>query len=200
MIAAATAVRQIANPSTSLRTGLSYQTFNRRMGLWLFIFSESMVFLALLASRFYMQGTFRPAEMNQGLGLIITSILLLSSFTANRAEVAIAHGDRSSFLRLLTITIVLGVVFLAGVVTIEWPETLHYAPLSTGFGTLFFAITGLHAFHVLTGVFILALVGLHGWRGRYTAQDHWGAEGSIIYWHFVDVVWVLVYPTLYLIG
>ena len=185
---------------TAAATTVRYQIVNRRLGLWLFIISESMVFLALLASRFYMQGTFRPAEMNQGLGLIITSILLLSSFTANRAEVAIAHGDRSAFLRLLTTTIVLGLVFLAGVVTIEWPEALHFAPLSTGFGTLFFAITGLHAFHVLTGVLILALVVLNGWRGRYTAQDHWGAEGSITYWHFVDVVWVLVYPTLYLLG
>ena len=192
MTAATTTVGQVAN--------LSYQIVNRRLGLWLFIISESMVFLALLASRFYMQGTFRPAEMNQGLGLLITSILLLSSFTANRAEVAIAHGDRSSFLRLLTTTIVLGFVFLLGVVTIEWPEAMHFAPPSTGFGTLFFAITGLHAFHVLTGVLILALVVLNGWRGRYTAQDHWSAEGSITYWHFVDVVWVLVYPTLYLLG
>lgn len=185
--------------STAAAT-LKYQIFNRRLGLWLFIASESMIFLTLLGSRFYMQGVSRPLEVNQVLGLIITSVLLLSSFTANRAEVAIAHGDRTSFLRLLLTTIVLGLVFLIGVVTVEWPEALHFAPPATGYGTVFFAATGMHAFHVLTGVIILLLVFLNGRRGRYTAQDHWGAEGSIIYWHFVDVVWVFVYPTLYLVG
>ncbi len=185
---------------TIAATTLKYQIVNRRLGLWLFMISESMIFLALLASRFYMQGTQRPAEVNQTLGLIITSILLFSSFTANRAEVAIAHGDRSSFLRLILTTIVLGLVFLIGVVTIEWPEALRFAPPSTGYGTAFFALTGMHAFHVLTGVFILALAFLKGLRGGYTADDHWGAEGSIVYWHFVDVIWVLVYPTLYLVG
>ncbi|MBI5030920.1 MAG: heme-copper oxidase subunit III [Chloroflexi bacterium] len=179
---------------------LKQQIVNRRLGLWLFILSESMIFFALLATRFYMQGTHRPAEVNQSLGLIITCVLLLSSFTANRAEVAIAHDDRASFSRLLLITIILGLGFLAGVVLIEWPEALHFAPLSTGYGTVFFALTGMHAFHVLTGVIILALVWWNGSRGRYSAQDHWGAEGGIVYWHFVDVIWVLVYPTLYLIG
>lgn len=181
-------------------TNLKYQVVNRRLGLWLFMLSESMVFFALLATRFYMQGTHRPAEVNQILGLIITVVLLLSSFTANRADIAIAHGDRAKFLRLLLTTIVLGLGFLAGVVILEWPEALHFAPPSTGYGTVFFALTGMHAFHVLTGVIILALVYWNGQRGRFTAADHWGAEGSIIYWHFVDVIWVLVYPTLYLVG
>ena len=185
---------------TTAATTLKYQIVNRRLGLWLFMISESMIFLALLVSRFYMQGITRPAEVNQVLGLIITSVLLLSSFTANRADVAIAHGDRSSFLRLVLATIALGLIFLIGVVTIEWPEALRFAPPSTGYGTVFFALTGMHAFHVLTGVFILALAFFKGRRGGYTAEDHWGAEGSIIYWHFVDVIWVFVYPTLYLIG
>lgn len=179
---------------------LKYQIVNRRLGLWLFIASESMIFLTLLAARFYMQGISRPHEVNQVLGLIITSVLLASSFTANRAEVAIAHGDRPTFLRLLLATIGLGLVFLIGVVTVEWPEALRFAPPSTGYGTVFFATTGMHALHVLTGVIILLLVFLNGRRGRYTAEEHWSAEGSIVYWHFVDVIWVFVYPTLYLVG
>ena len=181
-------------------SSLKAQVYNRRMGLWLFIASESVIFFALLMSRFYMQGVTRPNEVNQVLGLAITGVLLLSSFTANRAEIAIASGNRSGFARNLLVTIVLGLVFLAGVVTIEWPEALRFAPPSSGYGTVFFATTGVHAFHVLTGVLILALALLNGRRGRYTAQDHWGAEGSIIYWHFVDVAWVFIYPTLYLIG
>ena len=184
---------------TTTTANLKYQIYNRRLGLWLFIASESVIFLTLLASRFYMQGVFRPAEMNQVLGLIVTGVLLVSSFFANRAEVAIAHGDRSGFARNILITIALGIAFLAGVVAVEWPEALRFAPLSTGYGTVFFAITGMHAFHVLSGLIILALVFVQGQRGRL-AEDHWSAEGAIIYWHFVDIVWVFVYPTLYLVG
>jgi cytochrome c oxidase subunit III len=185
---------------TVAATSLKAQIVNRRLGLWIFIISESMIFLALLAARFYMQGTHRPEEVNQLLGLAITVVLLLSSFTANRAEIAIAHGDRQSFQRLLGATIVMGLIFLGVVVAIEWPEAMRFAPPSTGYGTAFFALTGMHAFHVLTGLFILGIVWLNGRLGRYSVEDHWGAEAGIIYWHFVDVIWVFVYPTLYLIG
>ncbi|MFQ5615390.1 MAG: heme-copper oxidase subunit III [Anaerolineales bacterium] len=179
---------------------LKEQIVNRRLGLWLFIASESMIFLALLGTRFYMQGVHRPDELNQGLGLIITSILLISSFTANRAEVAIAHNDRSGFLRNIGITILLGFVFLGIVVGVEWPEALHFAPPSDGYGTVFFATTGMHALHVLSGLIILILVALQARRGRYSAEDYWDVQGSVVYWHFVDVVWVFVYPILYLVG
>lgn len=178
---------------------LKYQLVNRRLGLWLFMLSESMIFFGLLSTRFYMQGTNRPAEVNQLLGFIITAVLLLSSFTANRAEIAIAHGNVASFKRLLATTIVLGLGFLVTVVAVEWPEALHFAPPSTGYGSIFFTLTGMHAFHVLTGLIILAIVWFNGSRGRY-AQDHWSAEAGIVYWHFVDIIWVLVYPTLYLFG
>ncbi len=177
-----------------------YQLVTRRLGLWLFILSESMIFIALLFTRFLMQGVYRPEELNQTLGLGITTILLISSFTANRAEVRIAQGDQKGFLRNLAITIILGLIFLVVVVAVEWPEALHFAPPSTGYGTLFFAITGMHAFHVLTGLIILVIVFFQGKRGRYSAEDHWGAEGGVVYWHFVDVVWIFVYPILYLFG
>jgi cytochrome c oxidase subunit 3 len=185
---------------TTGTANLKEQLVTRRLGLWLFILSESMIFIALLFSRFYMQGVHRPEELNQVLGLTITTILLISSFTANRAEVLIGHGDRSGFLRNLGATITLGLVFLLVVVTIEWPEALHFAPPATGYGTLFFVITGMHAFHVLTGLVILSIVLLQGRQGRYTPEDYWGAQGGVVYWHFVDVVWVFVYPILYLIG
>lgn len=181
-------------------TTADFQLVNRKLGLWLFILSESMIFLALIFTRFYMQGTHRPQELNQVLGLAITTILLISSFTANRAEVLIARGDRHGFLRFLGLTLILGAVFLVIVVAVEWPEALHFAPPSTGYGTAFFAITGMHAFHVLTGLVVLLVVFFQGQRGRYSADDYWGAQGGIIYWHFVDVVWVFVYPVLYLVG
>lgn len=179
---------------------LQEQLVTRRLGLWLFILSESMIFVALLSVRFFMQGVHRPEELNQVLGLAITTILLISSFTANRAEVQIGQGNRTGFLRNLGVTIVLGLVFLLAVVIVEWPEALHFAPPSTGYGTLFFVITGMHAFHVLTGLIILLIIFFQGRRGHYTIEDHWDVQGGVIYWHFVDVVWVFVYPILYLIG
>lgn len=185
---------------TTAVANLQEQLITRRLGLWLFIASESMIFVALLFTRFYMQGVYRPAELNQVLGLTITTILLISSFAANRAEVLMGQGDRTGFLRSLGITIVLGLIFLLTVALVEWPEALHFAPPSTGYGTLFFVITGMHAFHVLTGLLILLIVFLQGWQGRFSAQDYWGVQGGVVYWHFVDVVWVFVYPILYLVG
>ncbi|MFQ5419279.1 MAG: heme-copper oxidase subunit III [Anaerolineae bacterium] len=185
---------------SSIMTDYKYQLVNRKLGLWLFILSESMIFVALLFTRFYMQAVNRPHELNQILGLGITVILLSSSFFANRAEVLISRGDRKGFLRNLAITLVLGLAFLVVVVAVEWPEALNFAPPATGFGTMFFALTGLHAFHVLTGLIVLVVVFFQGRRGNYSSADYWGAQGGVIYWHFVDVVWVFVYSTLYLVG
>ena len=186
---------------SAVTSSLKYQIKTNRLGLWVFMFSESAIFLALLGTRFYMQGMARPAEMNQVLGLILTSVLLISSFFANRAEVYIARGEPWRFLGSLVVTMVMGLVFLLGVVGVEWPEAMHFAPPSKSFGSMFFAITGLHAFHVLTGILILLFVFLNGLRrDRYSAQNHWGAEAGIVYWHFVDVVWVFVYAILYLVG
>jgi cytochrome c oxidase subunit 3 len=172
-----------------------------RLGLWLFFASESMIFLILLLTRFYLLGTSRPAELNQALGLTITSVLLLSSLTAYRAETSMAHGDRQGFLRNLLATILLGTLFLLGVVAVEWPEAPHIGIVpQSGFGIAFFSMTGMHAFHVLSGVLLLVAVYLNGRRGAYSAEKHWGVEASIKYWHFVDLVWVFFYPALYLIG
>jgi len=176
------------------------QIANRRLGLWLFIASESFLFMGFLIARYFMQGVTRPAEVNQPLGLALTVILLLSSFTANRAEVSIGHDDRSAFLRNLLATIGLGVLFLLGVVAVEWPEARQFAPPSTGYGTVLFSLTGLHAFHVLTGLILLVLMFWRGKRGQFSAQNYWDVQGSVIYWHFVDVAWVFIYPTLYLVG
>lgn len=183
---------------TMAHTRYSRLSINR-IGLWLFILSEATIFVALAAARFYLLGTERPAELNQTIGLIITSLLLLSSLTAYRAEAFIAHGDRAGFLRNTLVTILLGVVFLVGV-GIEWSQALTHFPPRELFGTVFFTMTGMHAFHVVTGLILLALLYLNGRRGAYSAQDHWGPEAVVKYWHFVDVVWVFFYPALYLVS
>src|SRR3990172_4907245 len=168
----------------------------KQLGLWLFFVSESFLFAALLTARFYLAGTGR-GEVNQLLGLGITSILLLSSLTAYLSEVSIAEGNGGAFLLYLFLTIVLGVAF-AGGVAFEW-TTAEFGR-SEPYGTAFFSMTGLHASHVVSGVGMLGLVYYLGMRGHFSAKDHWGVEAVVKYWHFVDVVWVFFYPALYLIG
>lgn len=178
------------------------QVMNRirtnRIGLWLFLISDGFVFGGILFTRFYLLGNTRP-ELEQTLGLIVTAVLLASSFFMNRAEVQMSLGNRSGFLRNTLITIVLGTLFLLGVVGVEW----QVAPFGAGdgaVGAVFYLMTGLHAFHVLTGVIFLAIVYRNARKGLFTAKAHWPVEAAAVYWHFVDLVWIFFYPALYLIG
>jgi len=169
-----------------------------RLGLWLFILSDAFVFAGLLIARFYLLGDTRP-ELEQTLGLVVTSVLLISSFFMNRAETALAHGDRKAFLNGTLITLILGVVFLVGVVGVEW-QLAPFGPGDGVAGSLFYTMTGFHAFHVLTGVIFLFVVYRNGRNGHYSAEEHWAVEACAVYWHFIDVVWIFFYPALYLIG
>ncbi len=171
-----------------------------RLGLWTFFGGETFLFGVIITVRYYLQGLDTPDSVNQVLGLTITAVLLLSSLTAYRAETAIAHGDYKGFRRNLLATILLGVLFIAGV-GVEWFEAYQHFPPSSGYGTVFFATTGVHATHVLTGIIALTAVYFLGRRpGRFTPDSYWGVEGTVKYWHFVDVAWVFIYPTLYLVS
>lgn len=185
--------------ATTTRTHHEDRLAIQRFGLWLFFLSESFLFLALIVSRFYLQGAHRPAGINQPLGLAISIILLLSSLTAYRGETAAACGEERLFRRNIMFTIGLGALFLVGV-GVEWREAFHLFPPSTGFGMLFFTLTGFHAFHVLTGLLALLVVVLPGHKGRYGPGHYWGVEAVVKYWHFVDVAWVFIFPTLYLVS
>lgn len=187
------------------------QLKSNRLGLWIFCFSEIFMFGALLTARFVLWGNTRP-DLSQVLGLITTSILLLSSFFMNRAESAMAHGDRKTFQRGMLLTAMLGTLFFVGVVFLEWNifglelELFgvewfgHLKPTDGAFGGVFFAMTGMHALHVLTGIILILIVWNNGRNGHYSAEKHWGVEACAIYWHYVDVVWVFFYPALYLMG
>ena len=166
-----------------------------RAGLWLFFFSESVLFGLLLSARFFLEGIERE-ELDQLLGLGITIILLLSSVTAFTAETAIEHDNRKLANYGLLATIFLGTVFAVGV-GYEW--SIAHFHRDEAFGTLFFTMTGIHASHVISGVGILVLVWIQFLRGRFTSKDHWPIAGAVMYWHFVDVVWVFFYPALYLV-
>ena len=183
----------------SVESLAAYQTQLKanRMGMWLFFVSEAFMFGGILASRFYLWGNTRP-ELDQGLGLAVTLVLLLSSFFMNRAESAIEHDDRRTFLTSLLITAALGVAFLIGVVAFEWQG--HVKPWDGVYGAVLFGMTGLHALHVFSGVVLILLIWNLGRKGHFSAERHWGVEATAIYWHFVDVIWVFYYPALYLMG
>ena len=144
-----------------------------RIGLWLFFFSESVIFGLLLSSRFFLEGIHQE-HVDQQLGLVITIVLLLSSVTAFTAETAMENGNSRLCHHMLLLTIVLG--------------------------TLFFTMTGIHAAHVVSGIGFLALAWNLARKGRFDSKNHWGISGTVMYWHFVDVVWVFFYPALYLVG
>src|SRR5512138_1763822 len=121
------------------RTTLGYRLQTNRIGLWLFLISDSFVFTGLLVSRFYLLGGERP-HLEQFLGLIVTSVLLISSFFMNRAEVSMAHGDRRGFATSLAVTIALGIAFLVGVVGFEW-QNAPFGPGDGAQGAVFYMMT-----------------------------------------------------------
>jgi cytochrome c oxidase subunit 3 len=184
--------------STETLSHYRYKSGTNRIGLWLFLVSDTFVFAGLLVSRYYLFGGVRP-ELNQILGLVITSMLLASSFFMNRAETAMAFGDTKAFFRGTLITIILGTLFLIGVVGVEW-QIVPFTPGENAMASVFFTMTGFHAFHVLTGLIFLVIVYRNARKGLYSAERHWPVEAAAVYWHFVDVVWVFYYPALYLIG
>lgn len=187
-----------------------------RLGLWLFFISEFFLFGALLITRFYLWnepgiGQTRP-ELSQELGLITTSILLLSSYFVYRGETAVTYGDQKAFTRSFMGAALLGLLFFVGVVVMEWNlfgislELFgiewfgHLKPSDGVYGGVFYMMTGMHALHVISGVGLLLVAWNRGRKGDYTPERHWGVEGIALYWHYVDVIWIFFYPALYLIG
>lgn len=117
------------------------------------------------------------------------------------------YGDTKSFMNNTLITFFLGLGFLVGVVFVEWGLARHEGlvpsfgdPAHGPMGAVFYMMTGMHAFHVLTGLIFLAVVWNNARKGVYTAEKHWGVEAAAVYWHFVDLVWIFFYPALYLVG
>lgn len=187
------------------------QLKNNRLGLWLFCFSEIFLFGALLVARFVLWGPTRP-DLSQEIGFMATLTLLVSSYFVYSGETAFEYGDRKKFQRNYLIAALLGAVFFVGVVFFEWNifglegelfgiELFGHLTLADGVESgIFFAMTGWHALHVLSGIFLILVMWNRSRKGDFTPERHWGIEGTAIYWHFVDVVWVFYYPALYLMG
>ncbi len=199
-------IYQLNTESEGDENSYEYKTGTNRLGLWLFLLSDAFVFAGLLVMRLNLLGMTRP-PLDQNLGLFVTAVLLVSSFFMNRGETAMAHGDRKGFLVNTGITFVLGLAFLIGVVFVEWSIAAEHGLVASfgdttrgPMGGVFYMMTGMHAFHVLTGLIFLGMVWNNGRKGVFTAEKHWGVEAAAVYWHFVDLVWIFFYPALYLIG
>jgi cytochrome c oxidase subunit 3 len=178
------------------------------MGMLLFIASEVMFFAALFAAYFNVRSTaaFWPPEGTdfinpQWLPVIVTAILVTSSFTMQIAIWRIRKGDRRGMNRAIAVTILLGVIFLVLQVTdyINLAGTENFGINSGVYGTLFYTMTGFHGAHVLGGVIGMTVILTRGLQGQFSAKHHIAVEAVSIYWHFVDVVWVALFSTIYLL-
>ncbi len=172
------------------------------VGMLLFIASEVMFFAGLFGAYFNVRAAHNVwpplgFELDLGLAAVLTAILVSSSFTMQWAVMRIRKGDRTGMVRALLVTLLLGVIFLTG-------QLYDYATLGFGinsgvYGTLFFTLTGFHGAHVLGGVIGMSIVTLRGANGQFSARHHTAVEAVSMYWHFVDVVWVCLFSTLYLL-
>jgi heme/copper-type cytochrome/quinol oxidase subunit 3 len=171
-----------------------------RLAVWWVLASEIVIFGGLLAS-YAMFRLGHPewadaaAETNTWIGAFNTLVLLSSSFTAVLAHQAAEGGDGKGAARYLTFTIVGAVTFL-GVKSFEWAtEISHgYTIASNGFWSFYYTAAGLHAAHVVAGAVIMGFVALAAAKNR----DLHRVELVGIYWHFVDVVWIFLFPLLYI--
>lgn len=168
-------------------------------GLWTFIVSESFLFAAFLSARFYLTGLERPPELSLALGLVLSAVLAASSLTAKWADDALADDRGPACARWLLASAALDLLFVAGVLGLEWPAAFAHFPIGTAYGTAFLSLTGLHAFHVVSGAVVLLLAAAAVRRGAVTPDAPWGAQGAVIYAIFVDVMWLAIFATLYVL-
>ncbi len=181
---------------------------NPILGMLLFIASEVMFFSGLFAAYFSTRAANKPWPPTEfahtlnplSLILVATVILIASSFTCQFAIWAIRRGDRRGFLRNISVTFVLGVIFLilqAYDYTVLGAEGMSLG--SGPFGTTYFTLTGFHGAHVFGGVLMLGVVLYRGMSGQFSEKHHDAVEAASLYWHFVDVVWIVLFSVLYIL-
>jgi cytochrome c oxidase subunit 3 len=173
------------------------------LGMMLFIISEIMVFGAFFTAYFFIRvvgGAEWPHEGTELPKLIAgfnTVILISSSFTIHYAQESIKADNRLGLKLGMVTTFLLGLTFLF----IQINEYVHigFSPQDNAYGSIFFGLTGLHGAHVTIGLILLGIVTVRSFRGHFTAEEHRGVEVPGIYWHFVDVMWIVVYTSVYVI-
>ena len=178
---------------------------NRGMaGMVLFIASEVMLFGGLFAAYFFVrnQADVWPPEgvheVETLLGGVLTAVLVTSGFVGHFGIIAAKKGNSSLFLLCLAATLVLGIVFIAGQ-SYEWLNLMDegLTAKSGVYGSTFFLMTGFHGAHVIAGLAMLFVVFVRAYWRDFTPARHLFADAAMLYWHFVDVVWVGLYIILY---
>ena len=176
------------------------------LGILLFIVSEVMLFGAFFASYFFLRvvandGPWPPDQFELPVSVagVNTAILVCSSLTVHWALEAVRRGKRLGLIAGLAATWLLGVTFLF----IQINEYVHigFSTRDGAFGSIFYGLTGLHGAHVFVGLLLLTFANIRAWRGHFgpEAKDHLGVEVPGIYWHFVDVMWIVVFTTVYIL-
>ena len=178
------------------------------VGTMAFLAQELMFFAGLLAMYFTSRANGLAAgdwahqteNLNVIFGLIITIVLLASSVTSQVGVFAAERGDVFGLRKWFSVTILLGVVFL-GLVAFEWTEMVHegVTPQASVYGSVFYIITGFHMAHVTAGILAFIVVLLRVSKSKFTPAQATAAMVTSYYWHFVDVVWIGVFTTIYLV-
>jgi cytochrome c oxidase subunit 3 len=198
---------------------LEQQTEATTLGMWVFLVTEVLFFGGLFATymvyRSWYPDAFAAAshELDIALGTINTVVLITSSLTMALAVHAAQLGQRKLLMTFLILTMILGGVFL-GIKSVEYYHKFveHHVP-GPGFQfekeyfrhvqlffSLYFVMTGLHALHMIIGIGIMLVMLWWSWNGTITEEYSSPIEISGLYWHFVDIVWIFLFPLLYLIG
>ncbi len=217
------AIPEEHNPLASMPHDTHGGISNPVLGMLLFITSEVMFFGGLFAAYFSIRASAAqwppnnpqtnepfhlqvlPIVSTDGIisvsfVLIATILLVLSSFSCQYAVWKIRSDDRTRFLRAMAVTIALGIVFLLMQVTDYAILGSEGLTLSSGtYGTTYYTLTGFHGAHVFGGVIMLAVVLYRGMVGQFSSKHYDAVEGASLYWHFVDVVWILLFSLLYLL-
>ena len=173
------------------------------LGMMLFIISEVMVFGAFFTAYFFIRivsGDPWPApgmHLPVAVAGVNTAILVSSSFTLHYAETSIKAGNRFGLRAGILATFLLGLTFLF----VQINEYVHvgFAGHDSAQASVFYGLTGLHGAHVAVGLTLLATVTIRSFRGHFSAESHRGVDVPGIYWHFVDIMWIVVYTTVYVL-
>jgi cytochrome c oxidase subunit 3 len=197
---------------------LEQQREASNLGMWAFLATEVLFFGGMFAvyavyrSLYYDAFVAGSMHMDVMLGGINTAVLLLSSYTVVLAVHSVQNGDTRGLIRNLVFTVILGMVFLV-IKAFEYEHKFaeHLVP-GQGFALsgpeaghvqiyflLYFIMTGLHAVHMVVGIGIMIAMAIMARRGRFSRAYHNPIEVSGLYWHFVDIVWIFLYPLFYLI-
>jgi cytochrome c oxidase subunit 3 len=173
------------------------------LGMLLFIISEVMIFAAFFTAYFFIRVVTHdpwPAagtKLPEAVAGVNTAILLSSSLTLHWALTSAKNGNRFGLKAGILTTFLLGLTFLS----IQVNEYVHigFAPHDSAQATVFYALTGLHGAHVFIGLCLLLMITIRAFRGHYSPEHHQGMEVPGIYWHFVDIMWIIVYTTVYVL-